>query len=113
MQELKHVDASPAITNYELLSSLTSEMREAAEHGNWDQLISIEHQCSKLVAEMRILDAEATLNESELQQKDQLIRKILIDHEVIKKFTQAWMGELEQSMQSNHQELRLKQAYKE
>jgi flagellar protein FliT len=105
------MNSSQAITNYELLSALTDQMREAAAHGEWDQLINIEHQRSDLVATMKPVDAEVKLDEAARQRKIQLINKIMADDAEIRNLTQAWMGQLQLSMQSNRQEQRLQNAY--
>lgn len=109
----KPMSTSQAIANYELLSALTEQMREAAALGEWDPLISLEHQCSKLVATMKPIDAEAKLDEAERQRKMQLINKILADDAEIRNLTQDWMGQLQLSIQSNLQEQRLQHAYGE
>ncbi len=103
--------SAQAIANYELLSALTGQMREAAERGEWDQLVSIEHQCSKLVAAMKPVDAEVKLDEAAHQRKSQLITKILADDAEIRDLTQIWMGQLQLNMQSNRQEQLLLHAY--
>ncbi len=106
------MDLPRVIAKYEFLSSLTGKMREAAERGEWEQLIAIEHQCSELIVTIKTLDAETPLDDAEHQQKRQLIKKILADHAEIQNLTQIWMDELQQSIQSNRQEQRLRQAYR-
>ncbi|WP_310452395.1 flagellar protein FliT [Sulfuritalea sp.] len=100
-----------AIANYEQLSALTRQMREAAEQGEWDKLISIEHQCSELVVTMKAVDAAATLDEAARHRKDQLIADILADDAEIRKHVQVWMGQLQHNMQSNRQEQLVLKAY--
>ncbi len=99
------------ITNYESLSALTGQMREAAVQGEWDKLVSIEQQCSQQVAAMSPVDSSAKLDESARQRKIQLIRKILADDAEIRNHTEVWMEQLQRIMQSNRQEQRLQQAY--
>ena len=101
------------ITNYETLSALTGQMREAAVQGEWDKLVSIEQQCSQQVAAMRPADAAAAaaLDDPARQRKIQLIKKILADDAEIRNRTEVWMGQLQRIMQSNRQEQRLQQAY--
>ncbi len=110
-QPHKQVDSSQVIANYELLSAMTAQMREAAQRGEWDSLISIEHQCSALVAAMKPIDAEVTLDEVARQRKLELITKILADDAEIRNYTQIWMRQLQLSMQSNRQEQLLLHAY--
>lgn len=105
------MSASQVIENYELLSALTVQMRKAAVHGEWDQLVSIELQRSKQVATMKPVDAEAKLDEATRQRKSQLISKILADDAEIRNLTQVWMSQLQHSIQSNRQEQRLLHAY--
>lgn len=111
--EHKPVSASQAIANYELLTALTGQMREAAVHGEWDQLVSIELQRSNLVATMKPVDAEAILDEAARQRKIQLINKIMADDAEIRNLAQAWMSQLQLSIQSNRQEQLLQRAYGE
>ena len=112
-QPRKQVDSSDVIANYESLSALTGQMREAAEHGEWDRLIGIEHQCSTLVAAMKPVDAEVTLDEAARQRKIELIGKIMADDAKIRNHAQIWMGQLQLDMQSNRQEQLLLHAYGE
>jgi len=105
------MNESQVIANYESLSALTGQMCEAAVHGEWDQLVSIEQQCSKHVETMKPVDAAVALNEAARQRKIQLIKKILADDREIRNHTEAWMGQLQRIMSSNRQEQRLQQAY--
>lgn len=102
---------SNIIANYESLSSITQQMREAAAHGEWDQLIALEQRCSQHVATMKPADTAVALDEASRQRKIQLIKKILADDAEVRGRTEAWMGQLQQIMQSNRQEQRLQQAY--
>ena len=86
-------------------------MCEAAERGEWDSLIGIEQQCSSLVAAMKPVDAEVTLDEAARQRKLELISKILADDGEIRNLTQIWMRQLQLDMQSNRQEQLLLHAY--
>jgi flagellar protein FliT len=102
---------SQVIINYESLSAITSQMRDAAVHGEWDQLVDLEQQCSRHVAAMKPVDATTKLDEQTRQHKIKLIKKILADDADIRNRTEAWMGQLRHIMQSNRQELRLQQTY--
>ena len=115
MEVYKQVNSAQVIANYETLSALTAQMREAAVRGEWDQLISIEHQCSALLAIMKPIDSEVNIDETARQRKIQLINNILADDTEIRNHTQIWMGELqgimENLVQSNRQEQRLQDTY--
>lgn len=107
----REVAGYQVIMNYESLSAITSQMRDAAVHGEWDQLVGLEQQCSLHVATMKPVDAAAMLDEPTRQRKIQLIKKILADDAEIRDRTEAWMGQLRHIMQCNRQEQRLQQAY--
>lgn len=107
------MSSAQVLANYESLSALTGQMREAAAQGEWDQLVRIEQQRGELVAAMKPLDAEVRLDEAARQRKIQLINKIMADDAEIRNLTQTWMSQLQLSMQSNLQEQRLQRAYGE
>jgi flagellar protein FliT len=105
------MSASQIITNYESLSSIISQMRDAAVYGEWDKLMELEQQCKQHVATMQAADAVAKLDEPSRQRKVQLIKKILADDAEIRNRTESWMSQLQNFMQNNRQEQRLQQAY--
>lgn len=85
-------------------------MRAAAVHGEWDQLVELEQQCSQFVESMKPQDL-APLDESIRLQKVALIHKILADDAAIRDQTLPWMAQLQRNMQSSRSEQRIKQAY--
>lgn len=101
----------PVIENYEYLSALTGQMREAATQGEWDHLVELEQQCSQRVAAMKAQDASAALDEETRLRKVALIRKILADDAEIRNRTEPWMAQLQRVMQSARQEHRLLETY--
>lgn len=99
------------IENYEYLSSLTGQMKTAAQEGEWDRLVDLEKQCSARVEQMKPVDATVPIDEQTRLKKVALIRKILADDAEVRNHTEVWMGQLQRIMQSNRQEQRLAQAY--
>lgn len=102
---------NPVIENYEYLSSLTGQMREAALHDKWDDLVELEKQCSQRVDSMKALDASAALDEDTRLRKVALIRKILADDAEIRNRVDPWMAQLQHTIQSTWQERRLHETY--
>lgn len=98
---------NPVIENYEFLSSLTAQMREAATRGDWDKLAELEKQCSQRAETMQAQDASTPLNESARLRKVALIRKILADDAEIRNYTDPWMAQLQHSIQGAGQVHRL------
>lgn len=99
-----HLEAGyQVIMNYESLSSLTTQMREAAMHGEWAQLIELEQLCSQHVSTMNSVGAATKLDEQTRQRKIRLIKKILMDDAEIRNCTEMWMGQLQHIIQCNRQ----------
>ncbi len=105
------MNADQVIANYESLSVLTGQMRDAAAQEDWDKLVCIEKRCSHQVDAMKSDDAVAVLDEAARQRKIQLIKKILADDAAIRNCTETWIGQLQRIFQSNQQTRRLQQAY--
>ncbi|TCV90164.1 flagellar protein FliT [Sulfurirhabdus autotrophica] len=100
------MSTSKPIQNYELLSTLMEQMREAAINGKWEQLITLEQKCSDLVVKMKQTDIEEVLDNDARQHKTKLISKILSDDSDIRNHTQTWMIELQTITQSINQSIR-------
>ena len=102
---------NPVIENYEFLSCITAQMRVAATHGQWDQLVELEKQCSQHIEIMKTQDVGIPPSESTRLRKVELIRKILADDAEIRNQTEPWVGQLQRIMHSTGQERRLQQTY--
>lgn len=102
----------PVIANYEALTALTAQMRDAAERGEWNRLTDLEQQCRLHVNAMRQADAPVTLDEPARQRKVRLIKNILEHDADIRSRTVAWMGQLQHIMKSSRQERRLQRVYR-
>ena len=98
------------IEKYELLSSVTGKMREAAAQGEWDLLIELEEQSRDHVAQMKTLDL-APADEDTRVRKAALIKKILADDAVIRSQTEQWMAQLQRIMNNARSEDKLQKAY--
>jgi len=103
--------ASNIVEQYESLSAITGQMRVAAEHGEWDQLVVLEQQCSRHVSIMKTIDSEAKLDEPDRQRKILLLKKILSDDAQIRDRTVMWTKQLQRILQSNRKEQSLQQLY--
>ncbi|MFA7399496.1 MAG: flagellar protein FliT [Sideroxydans sp.] len=98
------------IEDYQRLSSITEQMRNAAAVGEWDDLIELEKRCSQEVENIKPRDGVPT-DEVSRKQKADLIRKMLADDKAIRSYTEPWMRQLERIMQSARSEQRLQNAY--
>ncbi|MBI4809574.1 MAG: flagellar protein FliT [Nitrosomonadales bacterium] len=101
---------SMVIEDYQVLSSITGKMRDAAAQGEWDRLISLEQECRRKVEELKPRDVVPS-NPDERRQKIALIKKMLADDADIRSRTETWMGQLQRIMQSTRSEQQLQQTY--
>lgn len=98
------------IEDYQRLSGITGQMRDAAVGGEWDRLVSLEKECKLKVEEIKPHDCVPT-NPDERAQKLALLKKILADDADIRNRTESWMEQLQRIMQSARSEQRLQNTY--
>jgi hypothetical protein len=104
--------AAAAIGNYEKLSILTRELREAASRGEWSRLAEIQQERISVADAMVSSDAGLVLSQSDSRRKDGLITQILADEAETREKMKAWMASLEAELQEGRQELRLLREYR-
>jgi len=105
------MSAPQVIANYEALLTLTRLMHEAAAQGQWEPLISIEGERNKLLAEIKVLDAQTRLDTTFSQRKDALLQSILAADAQTRDLVKTWMDQFQITMQSASQEMRLLKKY--
>lgn len=105
------MSASLVLANYEALAALTRQIHESAMRCDWERLISIGQERSRLVEAMKPLDAKTTLDGATLDRKNLLITEILAADTEICDAVQSWMDQFQLGMQSSLQELRLLKEY--
>lgn len=98
------------IEDYQRLSDITGQMRDAAATGEWDKLVELERRCTQEVETIKPRDV-VPADEVSRKQKADLIRKMLADDKAIRELTEPWMRQLERIMQSARSEQRVQQAY--
>jgi flagellar protein FliT len=98
------------LEEYQHLSGITGQMRDAAAAGEWDLLIALEKECKRKVEDIKPHDV-VPANPDERSQKIALLKKILADDADIRSRTETWMGQLQRIMQSTRSEQRLRKSY--
>ncbi len=76
---------------YEEMSLLSSRMVEAAQAGDWDNLLVLEHGVSSLRETLRSAPDDSNLPAGDLARKHSLIQSILKDDAEIRRHTEPWM----------------------
>jgi flagellar protein FliT len=100
-----------ALENYQTLSTLTRELREAAARGEWDQLQEIQLKRAALFDSMVPVDSAATLDQTARQRKDELIQQVLNDEAQVRELVHFHLAQLQTALQDSRQELRLLKEY--
>jgi flagellar protein FliT len=98
------------LEDYQRLSGITGQMREAAAGGEWNRLISLEQECKRKVEEIKPRDV-IPADPDERAQKLALLKKILADDADIRNRTEGWMEQLQRIMQSSRSKQRLQHTY--
>jgi flagellar protein FliT len=104
--------AARAIENYEKLSILTRELREAAVLGEWDRLTEIQERRTALVDAMAAIDPTVSLGEPAARRKDELIKQVLADEAEARERVKTRMAQMTSELQEGRQELRLLREYR-
>ena len=106
------VKARELIDTYERIQDLTRWMLQAAQRGDWDRLVDLEHACRAEVECLAALGANAPVLPRELQvRKAQIIRSVLADDAEIRRITEPGMSRLEQLIGTSLNQRRLADSY--
>ena len=99
------------LSGYAAVAELTGQMREAAEAGDWDQLVVLEQRCTAHVDRLKGSEAAVELNPTGRQAKIDCIRRILADDRRIRDLTMPWMAQLSAMINNSGTQRRLANAY--
>src|SRR5512135_420025 len=98
------------LDDYQTLSGITGQMRNAAASGDWVRLVALEQECKRKVEEIKPHDVVPS-SPDERAQKIALLKKILADDADIRKRTETWMEQLQRIMQNSRSTQKLQQTY--
>lgn len=99
------------IEHYEAIAKVTHQMREAAALEDWDNLLSMQDEYSRLVDLLRPSDANLPLNEHQRARKHDLLRRILDDDARIRDRLDPRLARLSALLASGRQTRALQGAY--
>jgi flagellar protein FliT len=100
------------IENYETLSTLTRELRGAAERGEWERLTEIQRERAALGDRIVAADATAVLDQASRQRKDRLIEQVLADEATVRLAIQSRLAQMQAAIRDGRQELRVLKEYR-
>jgi len=99
------------IAHYASIAASSGRMLAAARSGDWDELVSAEHECAGRVAALEELGHIAPKDEYERETRIGLLRTILANDAEIRSLTEPWMQKLEGMLGSMGRDRRVRQAY--
>jgi flagellar protein FliT len=105
------LETEQLLQTYDRLSSTTGFMLSAAQAGDWERLVSLEKDCSELVAHLSAIETDDSLPEILRARKAALIRKVLADDAAIRDITEPWIARLGTMLGANQRERRLLASY--
>lgn len=96
---------------YEAVARLSGQMLEAARHGQWDELVELEHQRDAVLSELRADAAKEVIPDAVAARVSDLIKAILVADSETGSLVLSWRGELHELLASMGTERKLFQAY--
>ncbi len=96
---------------YEQMCMLSSQMVEAARNNDWDRLIDLERSVSALRDTLMAQGNENLLDPGEIENKRELIQRILQDDAEIRRHTEPWMEQVRRFLTGNTRKRQVDQAY--
>ena len=108
---MTELETGQLLDTYDQLSNTTAHMLSAAQAGDWERLVSLENDCSNLVARLSRLENDDPLPEGLRVRKAAMIRKVLADDAAIRDITQPWLAQLGTMLGANRRERLLLKSY--
>ncbi len=99
------------IDTYEAIQRITGKMLLAAQNSEWELLITLEKECSKLTKQLIQNNSSPKLTDKLLHKKEKIIHQILEDDLKIKSITQLWMKKLNDTLSTTERKRDLHRAY--
>jgi flagellar protein FliT len=96
---------------YERALSLTHAMLDAARKGDWDELVRLEAERSRMIERIRQEDPDPARDARGVARKRQIITEMVQTDEQVQLLTQDWMRELREVLGSVSTAQRLTRTY--
>ena len=105
------LNGEEVISIYETVSTITGEMLLAAQRQDWDQLETLESQCSHQIEIIKTRGPLAPVHGDQREHKISLLQKILHDDRLIRDATQPWLNELQALIHNTGNQRKLARHY--
>ena len=108
---MTELETEQLLETYDRLSNATAHMLTAAQAGDWQRLVSLEKDCSDLVARLSHLENDDPLPEGLRERKAAMLRKVLADDAAIRDITEPYLARLGTMLGTNRREQQLLKSY--
>lgn len=96
---------------YEEICALSERMVNAAQCGQWDELVDLEHRVAALRDTLLAADDDA-LTPADAERKRALIQRILADDAEVRRHTEPWMEQVRKFLGAGARARRVTEAYR-
>ena len=96
---------------YEEMCLLSSRMVEAAQDGDWDNLIELERNVTSLRNALMAIPEDSNAPATDLARKRSLIQRILEDDAEVRRHTEPWMEHVRQYLGNGTRRRDVQKAY--
>jgi len=105
------MNGTEVVAIYEALLAVTERMLETARAADWAQLVALENECRRLIANLIAAEPHAPLSGALRSRKVELIRQVLARDAEITNVVDPWMKQLQAILTSASHEKQLQRAY--
>jgi flagellar protein FliT len=106
------MNSTQTISTYEGILAITEQMLKAAQNSNWDELVSLEHDCKQLTNQLIEQHSQQKLTEEQQKKKITLIQQILARDAEIRTITEPWVALLQNLLTTHDQKRKLQHTYR-
>ena len=96
---------------YESMSTISTQMVEAAGACDWERLAALEKDCAGLARHLEASGEPIRLSDAEKARKLALIRRILADDAEVRRHAEPWMEQVRQFLGGGARERSVRRAY--
>ena len=93
------------LSYYEAIDEASSQMLDAARHGDWDQVLRIESACAILISQLKVEASTAVLTPDEAHLKSHIMERVLLNDAEVRMLVEPWLEDLDQVLSTESRTL--------
>ena len=94
---------SNLIDCYRAIENVSQSMVDSAQAQSWPDLVMHENTCSILISNLRKMGEEQTLSQEQMQEKRQIMQRILRNDAQVRNLVEPWLDKLDCIMNGGRQ----------